>query len=325
MKTIRTVHPPIDPEVAAGLALLGKGAPTTITADDIKKLRETNPEYLISDEQLRRGGAIEFEEITVPGPPNAPDISLLVCRPSGAMAPNAGIYVTHGGGMIGGDNRAGIDNFLDWVVELGVVLVSVEYRLAPEHPDPAPVEDCYAGLVWTGEHAEELGIDPARLLVVGGSAGGGLAAAMALMARDRGGPPLIGQLLMCPMLDDRNETPSSHMLDGEGIWDRTSNLTGWTALLGDRRGGPDVSSYAAPARERNLAGLPPAFIDVGEVEVFRDEAVDYATRIWQAGGSAELHIWPGAVHGFDQIFPQAAVSQVSISTRTDGVRRLLSP
>lgn len=189
----------------------------------------------------------------------------------------AGIFNIHGGGMISGDRRTGMELLLPYVAEGNAVAVSVEYRLAPEHPDPAPVEDCYAGLVWTGKHAVELGIDPDRLILLGGSAGGGLAAGTALLARDRGFPALSHQVLLCPMLDDRFVTHSSQMLDGEGVWDRNANLFGWTSLLGQRRGGLDVSQYAAPARAQDLTGLPRTYIDAGSVEVFRDEAVDYAT------------------------------------------------
>jgi acetyl esterase/lipase len=225
--------------------------------------------------------------------------------------------------MIMGDNRTGIAGMLDLVEKFGLIVVSVEYRLAPEWPYPAAIDDCYAGLVWTAAHGEELGIDTERLLIAGASAGGGLAAAAALMARDLGGPPLIGQVLMCPMLDDRNETPSSYELDGEGIWDRVSNLTGWTALLGDKRGGPDVSPYAAPARATDLSGLASAFIDVGSVETFRDEDVDYATRIWRAGGEAELHVWPGGFHGFEMMAPDATLSRAARAARIGWIERLL--
>jgi acetyl esterase/lipase len=227
--------------------------------------------------------------------------------------------------MVLGNNRFGADEMAGWVSEIGAVAVSVEYRLAPEHPHPAPVDDCYAGLVWTSKHADELGIDPSRLIIAGASAGGGLAAGTALMARDRGGPALSHQILMCPMLDDRGVTPSSQELDGEGVWDRTSNLTGWTALLGDARGGPDVSPYAAPARAQDLTGLPPAFIDVGSVETFRDEDIDYAARLSRAGVSVEFHVWPGGFHGFDMIAPQSALGQIARATRLAYLRRALAP
>ncbi len=172
-------------------------------------------------------------------------------------------------------------------------------------------------------HAAELGIDPDRLLIAGASAGGGLSAAVALMARDRGGPALIGQMLGCAMLDDRNQTPSSYELDRQGMWDRTSNLTGWRALLGAAQGGPDVPAYAAPARAADLTGLPPAYLDVGSVETFRDEVLDYAARIWRAGGVAELHVWPGGYHGFESLAPAAAISVAARQTRLGWLRRLL--
>ncbi|NUW30852.1 alpha/beta hydrolase [Nonomuraea sp. SMC257] len=317
--------PPFDPELAAALPLIHEYIPASITPDMLSILRPDAPDMgALTDEELARGGAFHVEERTVPGPAGAPDVSLLVCRPADADTPLAAIYHTHGGGMIAGNNRIGLAELLDWAKDLRLVVVSVEYRLAPEHPHPAPVEDCYAGLVWTAEHAAELGIDPERIVIAGASAGGGLTAALALMARDRKGPALAGQLLICPMIDDRNDTPSSLQMAGLGIWDRTANETGWTALLGGSRGGPDVSPYAAPARAEDLSGLPPAFVDVGSAETFRDEAVEYASRIWQAGGQAELHVWPGGFHGFDGLVPHAALSRDTREARFRWLRRLLS-
>ncbi|WP_232835406.1 alpha/beta hydrolase [Actinocorallia populi] len=275
-------------------------------------------------EEFTRDGAFAVQERAVPGPQGAPEVPLLICRPTGAAGPTGVIYYIHGGGMVMGTNRHGADDLLDLALDLGMTLVSVEYRLAPEHPHPAPVEDCYAGLLWTVEHAGELGLDLGRVVVAGTSAGGGLAAAVSLLARDRGGPALAGQMLICPMLDDRNDTPSSIQMAGLGIWDRTCNDTGWTALLGDARGGPDVSPYAAPARAADLSGLPPAFVDVGSAETFRDEDVAYATRIWQAGGVAELHVWPGGCHGFDMLAPHAAISVEAREARLRWLRRVLA-
>lgn len=221
-----------------------------------------------------------------------------------------------------GDRTLGIDIALEWVQLFDAVAVSVEYRLAPEHPDPAPVNDCYAGLVWTAAHADELGFDPGRLIIAGASAGGGLAAGTALMARDQGGPALATQTLACPMLDDRNETISSHQIDGIGTWDRGSNDAGWDALLGDCRKTDQASIYAAPARATDLSGLPPAYIDCGSAEVFRDEDVAYASAIWAAGGVAELHVWAGGFHRFDLMAPHAAVSVGARETRTRFVGRI---
>ena len=319
-----STHPPFDPELSAVLAALPAELQEPMTIEDIPARREQLTQLLpVGDDALRRDGAVELEERQIPGPGGAPDLSVLILRPARGQGPWPGVYHTHGGGMVMGTNRTGAEEMALWVGEIGAVAVSVEYRLAPEHPHPAPVEDCYAGLVWTAQHAEELGIDPARLVIAGGSAGGGLAAGTALMARDRGGPALTHQILMCPMLDDRAVTPSSQELDREGVWDRTANLVGWTALLGDARGGPDVSPYAAPARAEDLTGLPATFIDVGSVETFRDEAIDYAARLSRAGVPVEFHLWPGGFHGFDMIAPQSALAQASRATRLGYVRRAL--
>jgi acetyl esterase/lipase len=317
--------PPFDPECAAALAPLAEVLSVQLTLGMIPAMRAAPGVPAIPDEVLRRGGAFTVDERSVPGPEGAPDVSLLICRPTSTTAPVPVVYNIHGGGMIGGDNRTGIEMALDWAQALELAVVSVEYRLAPETQHPGPVEDCYTGLVWTAEHAEELGIDPARIVVAGGSAGGGLAAAVALLARDRGGPDLVGQLLMCPMLDDRNDTPSASQMVGLGVWDQVSNETGWTALLGDARGGPDVSPYAAPARATDLSGLPPTFIDVGSAETFRDEDVAYASRIWQAGGIAELHVWPGGFHGYPGLAPNARISQDTRAAQLRWLRRLLAP
>ena len=312
------VRPPYDPELEAALAALADQLPPTITPDMIAMMRTAPITAPIGE--LLEGRGITHREVTVPGYEGA-DITLSIFARDGHDTAGPGIYHTHGGGMIVGDRFTGMETLLDWVERFDAVCVSVEYRLAPEFPDPYLTEDCYAGLAWTAEHAAELGIDPGRLIIAGASAGGGLAAGTALLARDRHGPPLAGQVLMCPMLDDRNTTRSSHQFVGIGVWDRGSNETGWSAYLGDRCGTGDVSIYAAPSRATDLSGLPATFIDVASAEVFRDEAVAYASQIWADGGVAELHVWPGGFHGYELMAPQARLAQVSRKVRSDWVAR----
>ncbi|MEQ6898199.1 alpha/beta hydrolase [Microbacterium sp. KR10-403] len=315
-----SAHPPFDPELAAALAALGDAFPSTLTPEMIPMLR-ANPLLAVTDDVLDEAG-IEARDVTIPGY-QGDDIVVTVLQAKGRTGTGAGIYHTHGGGMIIGDRWTGAQALFGWLHRYNAVAVTVEYRLAPEFPDPTPVEDCYAGLLWTAAHAEELGIELDRLLIAGGSAGGGLAAGVSLLARDRQGPALIGQLLMYPMLDDRDQTTSTIQIDGVGVWDRGSNVTGWSALLGERRGTDDVSIYAAPARATDLSNLPPAFIDCGSSEVFRDEDVAYAGAIWAAGGQAELHVWPGGFHGFEGFAPQAVLSQQMVAARDSWVDRIL--
>jgi len=322
------VTPPLDPELAPVLEAL-TGAIPPLSLETLPQLRDYWQQIAVAPPgmeppDLTAGGAVRMEELTIPGPEGAPDITLLVLRPAEGEGPWPVIYNTHGGGMILGSRRLEVPGYLPYVVEGLAAVVSVEYRLAPENPDPAPVEDCYTGLVWTATHAKELSLDPDRILIVGSSAGGGLAAGTALLARDRGFPTLTHQILICPMLDDRLQTVSSQMLDRQGTWDRNDNLFGWTALLGERRGGPEVSIYAAPARAQDLSGLPKTFIDVGGLESFRDEALIYAQRLSEAGVSVDFHLWAGGFHGFDLIAPQAALSQASLYVRDNYFRRALS-
>ncbi|MET8977916.1 alpha/beta hydrolase [Streptomyces sp. NPDC004539] len=322
--TALPTSPALDPEVAAALAAIPGPLLGDFTPEGIAAVRRGVAAASPTDEQLSQNGYFEVEDRPVPGPPGAPDITLLICRPRGATASRPVLYHAHGGGMMFGDRRSGLDTLLRSARELEAVVVSVEYRLAPEHPHPAPVEDVYAGLVWTSGNATGFGGDPHRIVLAGTSAGGGLAAATALLARDRQGPRPVAQLLLCPMLDDRDDSPSARETTDLATWNRAANKAGWTALLGDRRGSPDVPPYAAPSRADDLSGLPPAFLDVGSAEIFRDEVVAYASRIWQAGGDAELHVWPGGCHVFDEFAPQAAISRAALSARSDWLRRILA-
>ncbi|GAA0421287.1 alpha/beta hydrolase [Leifsonia naganoensis] len=274
-------------------------------------------------EQQVADAPVTWEDCVIPGPASAPEVAVTVIRPVDAAPGAPGVLGIHGGGQVLGTRFFGTGELIDLAVRHGVVGVAVEYRLSPEHPGTAAGEDCFAALVWMAEHADELGIDPARLLVSGASAGGGLSAAVALMARDRGGPALAGQLLNCPMLDDRNRTPSSRQYDGIGAWDRNNNDTAWDAILGSDRFTDRVSPYSAPARAADLSGLPPTYVEVGAAEVFRDESIDYASRIWATGGEAELHVWSGAYHGFSGFSPDAIVSRAALDARDSWVRRVL--
>ncbi|MFK0177535.1 alpha/beta hydrolase [Streptomyces xanthochromogenes] len=319
--------PPLDPELSLARAALGAAATTPVTPGNLAERQRLDAAARPrpTADELGADGRFEVREVRVPGRSGRPGVTLVDARPAGAVGPLPLLYYLHGGGMIMGNAWSVLPRLLrEWVLPLGLAVVSVEYPLAPRARYPVPVESCYAGLVWMAEHAGALGVDAGRIVVAGKSAGGGLAAALALLTRDRGGPVPVGQLLMSPMLDDRGDTFSSHQLATVDIWDRTSNSTAWQALLGSRYGSVDLSPYAAPARATDLAGLPAAYIDVGSAETFRDEGVAYARAIWAAGGAAELHVWPGAFHGFDTVAPRAAVSRDALDARTRWLRRALT-
>ncbi|HEY4022418.1 MAG TPA: alpha/beta hydrolase [Pseudonocardiaceae bacterium] len=230
----------------------------------------------------------------------------------------AGVYL-HGGGMISGSVDLNDRLIAGYVADSGVPMLAVDYRLAPEHPHPTPVEDAYAGLAWLAAHADELHVDPARIALIGDSAGGGLAAGAALLARDRG-LPVAKQILIYPMLDDRTTEPDPTLVP-LAFWSYDDNYTGWHALLGDVIGGHGVPGYAAPARAEDLAGLPTTYIEVGELDIFRNECISYARRIVEAGTSVELHVHPGCPHGFEYVSADADVARRS---RADRLRALAS-
>lgn len=291
----------LDPEIAAMLEALPE---IIVSAETLEMMRAfgLNAAY-------EPTGAVAFEDHDVaPRDGSGPDVKVRVHTPVGVEGPLPCVYAIHGGGYVVGTYESDDARFDNWCVNHRCIGVSVEYRLAPETPYPGPLEDCYAGLRWTTEHAVELGIDPARIGVLGTSAGGGLAAALALLVRDRGELALAFQLLECPMLDDRQQTPSSQIEDLP-IWSRHSNEFGWRSYLGPLYGAADVPAYAAPARATDLAGLPPALVNVGGADGFRDEDIDYALRLGQAGVPTELHVYPGAPHG------------VQLFATTDAARR----
>lgn len=262
---------------------------------------------------------VSVSERRVPGPEGAPDVRVLVYLPRNVAAPLSALLWIHGGGYVLGKAEQADLQAKSIASEIGCAVVSVDYRLAPEVPHPGPVEDCYAALKWLQASAGELGVDTTRLAVGGDSAGGGLTAALALLTRDRGEVPLVFQLLIYPMLDDRSVTTTDpHPYTGEYIWTAESNRFGWTALLGQEPGGPDVSPYAAAARAEKLEGLPATFIGVGTLDLFLEEDLEYARRLIRAGVPTELHVYPGAFHGF----PMAAHAQVAQMFEQDQLNAL---
>jgi len=312
----------IDPELREGLAIfeaLGFEA-KELSGETLTTMRATAAQlFAAAMAEVPPNDAVVREDRVAPGPNG--DVPVRVYRPAGASGTLPGMLWIHGGGMIFG-NVDQDDPACDAYAEgVGCTVVSVDYRLAPEHPYPAPVEDCYAALAWMSENAAGLGIDPARIAVGGASAGGGLAAATALLARDRGGPALVFQLLVYPMLDDRDATPSTKEFAGILSWGREHNVSGWAQYLG----GAKADAYAAPARATDLSGLPPALVQVGELEVFRDEDVDYATRLLRAGVPTELHVYPGVYHAADVAAPQARTSVRMAEERVEALRGALHP
>ncbi|ROQ59092.1 acetyl esterase/lipase [Rathayibacter sp. PhB152] len=310
-------RPPFDPRVQAGLnALADLPIFAPLTSESIPTMRGYSVPEDISALDL------EQREYTLPSA-DGTQLALTVLRRKNHAGAGPGILHIHGGGMVMGDRMTGISLVAGWVLEHDAVVATVEYRLAPEHPDPTPVEDCYAALLWIAANADDIGIDQGRILIAGASAGGGLAAGVALLARDRRGPALLGQLLLCPMIDDRDATVSTRQFDGIGLWARGSNSVAWKSLLGGRRGTDDVSAYAAPARATDLTGLPPTYLDVGSAEVFRDEVVSYASSLWRDGGDAELHVWPGMTHGWEALMHGTPLAELAAAARDSWVARLL--
>lgn len=309
----------IDPDSRVPLDQLIAAMPGGFNAIPDIVARRATLEAVLATMPVVENPNVAKEDRPVPGPEGDPDISVRVYRPVDASGPLPGIYFIHGGGMVLG-NVQGEDAVATMLCDaVGAVVVSVEYRLAPENPHPAPVEDCYAGLVWTAAHAEELGIDPARLALYGGSAGGGLVLGTALLARDRGGPAVAFMAPIYPMIDDTNTTPSSHEITDVGIWDRDGNLEAWAWYLG----GKPADQYAAPTRAEDLSGLPPAYIDVGTVDLFRDEDIAFAQRLMAAGVPCELRVNPGSYHASEVFAPDADLSKRIWADRVSALRRAL--
>ncbi|NBE84664.1 alpha/beta hydrolase fold domain-containing protein [Micromonospora sp. NEAU-HG-1] len=261
---------------------------------------------------------------TVPGPAGAPAVPVRIYTPQPATAPAPAVLHLHGGGFVLGDLALEHADAAAFATGIGAVVIAVDYRLAPEEPFPAALEDCYAVLCWLAGNTDELGVDPTRLGLYGRSSGGGIAAGLTLLTRDRGGPRLAMQYLDVPVLDDQLDSVSMRAYVDTPIWNRPSAELGWAYYLGDdvKPGDPSVSPYAAPARAEDLAGLPPAFISSCQFDPVRDEGMHYAQRLAQAGVPTEAHLYPATFHG-SALVTEAAVSRRMQQDAVAAFRRML--
>lgn len=292
------LRPPYDQDLLAHEDTQHRPIPRS--AQDLEQMRREEPS---SDPLITEDPAICIEDRVLLGPQS--DIKIKIFQSAAVKTdpqiPRPGILFLHAGGRIQGNPFVGLASVIDTVKQLNAVIISPSYRLAPEFQGNSAAEDCYATLLWIEKNYKELNIDLERLMIAGVSAGGGLAASTALVARDRGGPRLRAQLLVCPMLDDRCDSLSSKQfdLDTRGYYTQFGHYA-WRCVLGDLAGREEgVSYYAAAGRATDLSHLPQAYIDVGSSEPFRDEDIAYATKLWQSGVQADLHVWSGGSHGFD--------------------------
>lgn len=298
----------VDPQL---LPLLEAIPPSNLSQETLPALRARPVMFQVDPRDVER---TDLTVLAIPGPAGAPEVEVLLYRPRGVAGPLPCILHIHGGGYIAGSAQSMEAAHRRQAADLSCYIASVNYRLAPETSFPGPVEDCYAALAWLAASAGDLQIDLARLGVVGESAGGGLAAALALMARDRGEYRLAFQHLIYPMIDDRTCLAAEpHPFVGEFIWTPSANHFGWSSLLGCEPGGEGVSPYAAAARAGDLAGLPPTYLATGALDLFLEENLEFARRLIRAGVPTELHVYPGAFHAFQW----AADAEVSKAAARD--------
>jgi acetyl esterase/lipase len=314
---------PVDPELRG---LLTAFPQLSLSLDALPQIRRDGDEMwrnLAAAAGTPADKGIRVDERFVPGPAGAPAVRVLTYDPTRVRQDRPAYLHIHGGGyVLGTADSADVAN-RELAAALSCFIISVDYRLAPETRAPGQVEECYAALQWLHGAAAALRLDTTRIAVGGESAGGGLAAALALLGRDRGEIPICFQNLVYPMLDDRTAAlVKTNPHTGRHLWTHESNRFGWTALLGGAPGAVGVSPYAAAARAVDLRGLPPALITVGALDLFLEEDIDYATRLMQAGVPTELHVYPGAYHAFD-LASEAKVAQATIRDRLNALRRAL--
>ncbi|AJW38350.1 esterase [Rhodococcus sp. B7740] len=313
-----TNFPTLDPELAAAVTML-----PSVDFGDLPAARSTFTtlvDAMLADLSM---DGVSLRELAVPGLDGAPDVVVRFFTPEHADGPLPVLVWIHGGGFAIGTAASSDPYCVDVVRELGFAVANVEYRLAPETPFPGPLDDCYAALAYIHSHVDELGVDPDRIAVGGQSAGGGLAAGTVLRARDEGVVPVAFQLLEIPELDDRLHTVSMTEFVDTPMWHRPNAILSWQYYLGESYSGPDdpnVSIYAAPARATDLAGLPPSYVSTMELDPLRDEGIDYAVRLLQAGVSVELHSFPGTFHG-SALLATAEVSKRGHAEALDALRR----
>ena len=314
----------LNPELTGPVKMMLNMQGGGLNLDDIPAARAASEQMRAAmKEQMPVIHGVTSEDRQLPGPEGSPDVAVRIYRPTNSTGTLPALLWIHGGGYILGDIDNDDISSKELTLAADCVTVAVEYRLAPENPFPAPVEDCYAALKWLATHTDELGVDPNRIAIGGGSAGGGLAAGLALLARDRAEVDIIAQFLIYPMIDDRNTLPASDALPDSLFWTRESNKIGWRSYLGCEPGGEGISCYAAASRAAELAGLPPAYIAVGEIDLFAQEDVEYARRLIDAGVCTELHVYPGGCHAFDMMAPDASISRQFADDFSRALKRAL--
>ena len=300
----------LDPELAgpvkAFLKLIGGG----IKLDDLPAVRANSASMTAAMKaQMPVIQGVTAIDRKIPGPAGAPKVAIRIYQPTKRPKTLPALLWIHGGGYMLGSIEQ--EDFMAKQFAVGgeCVTVSVEYRLAPENPYPAPLEDCHTALKWLAGQAKRLSIDRSRIAIGGASAGGGLASGLALLTRDQAEVPIMFQLLVYPMINDCNVTPASESLPDTLFWTREANRIGWRCYLACEPGGKGISCYASASRATNLEGLPPAYIAVGDLDLFAQEDIDYARRLIEAGVPTELHVYPGGCHAFDMMVPGANISR----------------
>lgn len=312
------ILPYVHPELRAMVPVIeqmGSGSVNAATLPAMRRAAQTKSAPSIEHGQMRM----------IPGPPNAPDVRIYILNTGTTRGARPAIVHMHGGGFVAGTAADGIATLQEIAGQLDCVIVTVDYRLAPETRFPGALEDNYAALRWLHGHAAELGVDPTRIAVMGESAGGGHAAMLAIAARDRGEVPVVYQALTYPMLDDR--TGSTRMppaYQGALIWNAASNRFGWSSLLGVPAGSAHVPFGSVPARLDNFKGLAPAFVGVGSIDLFVNEDIEYARRLIDAGIGVDLHVVPGGFHGFDTM-PTATIGKAYRAALLSGLRLAFTP